>query len=165
MYLSGFTIVITGFIKTVSGAGGSRTLVQTRKPYAFYMLIPVRIFVKQQEPDDQLLPYPLMIHCHIKAYNNYFRICCTAWLTASEKGLSGRWPVPSPCGGIKLTYYTSVRQRARSCFRQINWTRADIKEPAINALHAYAPPLHAVKSVSTPCKMLVLQELNCLILT
>ena len=27
-----------------SGAGGSRTLVQTRKPYAFYMLIPTLVF-------------------------------------------------------------------------------------------------------------------------
>ena len=26
-----------------------------------------------------------------------------------------------PCGGIKLIYYTSIKQRERSCFRQLNF--------------------------------------------
>ena len=34
----------------VCGAGGSRTLVQTRKPYAFYMLIPAFGFRVAAEP-------------------------------------------------------------------------------------------------------------------
>ena len=47
---------------SVGGAGGSRTRVQTRRPYAFYMLIPVEIFEKRQESDDQPLPYLLKLH-------------------------------------------------------------------------------------------------------
>ena len=45
-----------------SGAGGIRTLVQTGKPYAFYMLILAFIFVQQQDPSHQLLPYSLKFH-------------------------------------------------------------------------------------------------------
>ena len=44
------------------GAGGSRTLVQTGKPYAFYMLIPAFIFVLWQDLDHQPQPYPLKLH-------------------------------------------------------------------------------------------------------
>ena len=46
----------------LSGAGGIRTLVQTGKPYAFYMLILAFIFVQQQDPSHQLLPYSLKFH-------------------------------------------------------------------------------------------------------
>ena len=49
------------------GAGGSRTLVQTGKPYAFYTLILVFIFVLQQDPSHQLQPYPLKFHQVIEA--------------------------------------------------------------------------------------------------
>jgi len=49
------------------GSGGNRTLVRTRKPYAFYMLIPAFIFVMQQDPDHQLHPYPLKLHPIIEA--------------------------------------------------------------------------------------------------
>ena len=62
-----------------SGAGGSRTRVQTRMPYAFYMLIPVGIFEKRQEPDDQSLPYPLKFHLRIEAFPDYFRFCRAAY--------------------------------------------------------------------------------------
>ena len=41
------------------GAGGIRTRVQTRKPYAFYTLIPDFIFVPWQDLDHQPRPYPL----------------------------------------------------------------------------------------------------------
>ncbi len=46
-------------INTNSGAGGIRTLVQTRKPYAFYMLIFALIFVYRQDQSHQPIPYPL----------------------------------------------------------------------------------------------------------
>ena len=42
-----------------SGPAGSRTPVRTRKPYAFYTLIPAFIFVRQQDLDHQLPSYPL----------------------------------------------------------------------------------------------------------
>ena len=56
------------------GAGGSRTLVQTGKPYAFYMLIPDFIFVMQQDLDHQLHPYPLNFHCPVEATKQLFPI-------------------------------------------------------------------------------------------
>ena len=52
---------------TKCGAGGSRTLVQTGKPYAFYTLILDFIFVLQQDPSHQLQPYPLNLHHAIEA--------------------------------------------------------------------------------------------------
>ena len=60
------------------GAGGIRTHVRTRKPYAFYMLIPDNVFGHQQEPDYQPMPYPLKFHLHTGAYTGYFRFSCTA---------------------------------------------------------------------------------------
>ena len=56
------------------GAGGSRTLVQTGKPYAFYMLIPAFIFVMQQDLDHQLHPYPLKLHLPAEASERLFPI-------------------------------------------------------------------------------------------
>ena len=44
---------------SLSGAGGSRTLVQTAGPYAFYTLIPALVFVCRQDPGHQPTPYPL----------------------------------------------------------------------------------------------------------
>ncbi len=58
----------------VCGAGGSRTLVQTGKPYAFYMLILVFIFVMQQDPSHQLQPYPLKLHPPVEAPKRLFPI-------------------------------------------------------------------------------------------
>jgi len=57
-----------GSLFWVSGAGGSRTLVQTGKPYAFYTLILVFVFVLQQDPSHQLQPYPLRFHPAIEAW-------------------------------------------------------------------------------------------------
>ena len=56
------TLLFIFYIPTKSGAGGIRTLVQTGKPYAFYMLILAFIFVQQQDPSHQLLPYSLKFH-------------------------------------------------------------------------------------------------------
>jgi len=56
------------------GAGGSRTLVRTRKPYAFYMLILAYIFVLQQDPSHQLQPYLLSLHHGIGALPRLFPI-------------------------------------------------------------------------------------------
>jgi len=42
--------------RNFSGAGGSRTLVRTRKPYAFYTLILAFVFVLWQDPSHQPQP-------------------------------------------------------------------------------------------------------------
>ena len=56
------------------GAGGSRTLVRTRKPYAFYTLILAFIFVQWQDPSHQPLPYLLKLHLPVGAPNKLFPI-------------------------------------------------------------------------------------------
>ena len=48
------------------GAGGIRTLVQTGKQHAFYMLIPDFIFMHRQDPDHQPTPYSLKLHLNIE---------------------------------------------------------------------------------------------------
>ena len=44
---------------------------------------------------------------------------------ASGRTASGRCLVPAPGAGIKLIYCTSIKQRERSCFRQLNCLRAE----------------------------------------
>ena len=102
------------------GAGGSRTLVQTRKPYAFYMLILAFIFVLRQDPSHQSQPYLLNLHLPVGAPERLFpiylhRLTLRFGTTSLERCL-----VPSPCKGIKpVNYCTSFRQRERSSFRQL----------------------------------------------
>ena len=63
-----------GMLKSLeSGAGGSRTLVQTGKPYAFYTLIPdfgFRVPTRPGPPIDTLAP---KFHPCIGAYRDYSR--------------------------------------------------------------------------------------------
>ena len=75
-----------------SGVGGSRTLVRTRKPYAFYTLIPDFIFVLRQDLDHQPEPYPLNFHQYIEACTDYFRFSCAAGSSDSEQHLWGDVP-------------------------------------------------------------------------
>ena len=103
------------------GAGGSRTHVQTGKPYAFYTLISDFIFVHGQDPNHQPIPYPLKFRSPCEATANYFRFLCTAISAGFGTTASERCLVPSPGDGLKpKTYCASVRQRERNCFRQLN---------------------------------------------
>ena len=59
--------------------------------------------------------------------------------------------VPSPSDGIKpVIYCTSIRQRERNCFRQLNFMSTMIMEIADESPRAYVPFRLAVKSMSTP---------------
>ena len=76
-------------ISVYCGAGGNRTLVQTRKTQAFYMLIFDYIFVQRQNQSHQPMPYPLKLHLRREAGADYPRFGCTTWpecfgATASE---------------------------------------------------------------------------------
>ena len=94
------------------GAGGSRTLVRTRKPYAFYTLIPDFIFVLRQDLDHQPEPYLLKIHFSTGALRNYSRFACAAYSVRFGTTSPGRRLVLLPCKRIKLVIYcTSIRQR------------------------------------------------------
>ena len=67
------------------GAGGSRTHVRTRKPHAFYTLIPDFIFERRQDLDHQPAPYPLRFHHDGEAHPDYFRFSCAAGSSDSEQ--------------------------------------------------------------------------------
>ena len=67
------------------GAGGSRTHVRTRKPHAFYTLIPDFIFERRQDLDHQPAPYPLKFHHDGEAHPDYFRFSCAAGSSDSEQ--------------------------------------------------------------------------------
>ena len=102
------------------GPGGSRTLVRTRKPYAFYMLIPAFIFVMQQDPDHQLHPYLLKLHLAVGAPDRLFPIFLHRLILRFGTRSLERCLVLSPCKRIKpVIYCTSIRQRERTVFRQL----------------------------------------------
>ena len=46
----------------ICGAGGNRTLVQTRNQYAFYMLSLLLVFVSNPATDSLIEPYSLVSH-------------------------------------------------------------------------------------------------------
>ena len=50
---------VQGAATTPGGAAGNRTLVQTRNPYAFYMLSRLLVFDDGPESDTQAIAYPL----------------------------------------------------------------------------------------------------------
>ena len=106
--------------RNASGDGGSRTLVRTRKPYAFYTLILVLIFVLQQDPSHQLQPYPLKLHPCIEACKGYFRFNLRRLFSGFGTTSSERRLVSSPCEEIKRKIYcTSIKQREHTCCCQL----------------------------------------------
>ena len=56
-----------------------------------------------------------------RLFQFYPRYNSTAGSESLGKKASGRCLVSAPCAEIKLTYCTSVRQRERSCFRQLKF--------------------------------------------
>lgn len=56
------------------GAGGSRTLVQTGKPYAFYMLIPAFVFRIMTRPGPPIMTLSPEFHLPVGAPRRLFPI-------------------------------------------------------------------------------------------
>ena len=109
-----------GVFCSMGGVGGSRTRVQTGKPYAFYTLISDFIFVLRQDLNHQPQPYPLKSHTHSEACKCYSRFYLHRLIFRFGTTSSERCLVPLPRRGIKpVIYCTSIRQRERSCFRQL----------------------------------------------
>ena len=80
------------------------------------------ILVHWQDQEHQPMPYPLKFHLVSEASLNYFRFICTALSAGFGTTASERCLVPLPCNGIKPEiYYTSIRQRERNFFRQLNF--------------------------------------------
>ena len=87
-------------------------------------------FYRMPETDRRLSP--IFLHRYIRRFGT----------RASERCL-----VPAPCAGIKpVIYCTSIRQRERNLFRQINFLTALIMEYTATTPHAYASLQPAVKS-------------------
>jgi len=104
-----------------SGAGGSRTRVQTGKPYAFYTLIPAFGFRATARPGPPTTALSSKFHHATEALPDYSRFCCTAKPKSLGTTAFERCLVPSPGDGIKpVNYCTSFRQREHSCCCQIN---------------------------------------------
>lgn len=79
-------------------------------------------FELRQDPDHQLQPYPLKLHPPGRAQTDYFRFYRTALPKSFGTTAFERCLVQSPCDRIKpVIYCTSIRQRERTCFRQINF--------------------------------------------
>ena len=87
------------------------------------------VFVRKQDQSHQLTPYPLNLHHRCEAINSYFRFYCTTISTSFGKTAFGWCLVSAPCAEIKPIYCASIRQRERSCFRQLIFRMIDIKVP------------------------------------
>ncbi len=79
------------------------------------------VFVLQQDPDHQLQPYPLKFHPGDEARPRLFPIYLHRLVLRFGTTSLERCLVLASNAGIKPIYYTSIRQRERSCFRQLNF--------------------------------------------
>lgn len=79
-------------------------------------------FELRQDPNHQPQPYPLKLHLPGRAQTDYFRFYRTALPKSFGTTAFERCLVRSPGVRIKPAIYcTSIRQRERTCFRQINF--------------------------------------------
>ena len=108
-------------INLICGAGGSRTLVQTRKPYAFYMLIFAWIFVYRQDRSHQSIPYPLKFRERCEESLKLFpNLLCHFTKRFGTRAFEWHL-VSTPMAEIKLIYYTSIKQREHNFRCQIKF--------------------------------------------
>ena len=83
-----------------------------------YFGLHFRATARPKPPTDALVP---KFHLHIGTYADYSRYSCTAEPRGFGTTSLERCLVPSPGDGIKpVIYCTSIRQRERTCFRQLN---------------------------------------------
>ena len=126
------------------GAGGSRTRVQTRKPYAFYTLIPDLVFVPWQDLDHQPRPYLLKFHRRIGAYADYSRFYCAAGPRRFGTTSPERRLVQSPCNRIEpVIYCASIRQREHTNCCQLIFRPNGLRstQPSLRVLTYHFYPL------------------------
>ena len=127
------------------GAGRSRTAVQTVNRCAFYMLI--RWLVVGVAPDigTQGHPYPLKFHRHSEEPCRLSRLSLHLLVSSRRSGRLGDVSFPRLARELSRTYCASVRQRERSCFRQL-LCRVCGQGFWRVSLHAYKPIIPAVKT-------------------
>ena len=134
-----------GEVHSPCGAGGSRTLVQTVNRCAFYMLI--RWLVVGAAPDigTQGHPYPLLFHPRLEESRGLSRLYEHLLVSSRRSGRLGDVPFPRLARELSRTYCASVRQRERSCFRQLLFCVCGQGFWRVS-LHAYKPIIPAVKT-------------------
>ena len=104
-----------------SGPGENRTPVQTRKPYAFYMLIFAFGFEHKQDQSHQPMPYLLIFR---KSYGEELKlspILLCRFIKRFGARAFERHLVSTTLAEIKLIYYTSIKQREHNFRCQIKF--------------------------------------------
>ena len=116
-----------GGLSSFRGDGGSRTLVQTRNPHGFYMLIPLLVFVpcKGANALNATLS-PKVSPCCRSADKAIPKLLSTPGSGRNQESPPAGCFVPPPCERIKpVIYCTSIRQRKRSYSRQLLFCSQD----------------------------------------
>ena len=127
MYLVNFLLVVHFFISAhfckylflcyllrISGDSGSRTRVQTRNQYAFYMLIPACVFVQQRWSGLPAVALSAVSHQRIAALRRPVLILLRPFiLQPQDEGLERRLD-EAPCTPIKRS--TILRSSCESYF-------------------------------------------------
>ena len=104
----------------VCGAGGSRTRVQTGKPYAFYTFIPDFGFRAAARPGPPTDALSSKISFANRGLDKLFPIYLHRFTLRFGTSSLERCLVLSPSDWIEpVIYCTSIRQRERSFFRQL----------------------------------------------
>jgi len=86
----------------ICGAAGIRTRVQTRRPYAFYMLSSDLIFGYNLDQSHRIVPYLLYLTSHAEKMAGKPWICSTSESASLRTRASGRCLVPVPRTRIRL---------------------------------------------------------------
>ena len=118
--------IINWFSSLFCGVDGSRTRVQTRNKYAFYMLI--RLLVFEWRPVSGNLPssYPLIFRCDCEKKPQLFPTHERLQIANRGTGFAGN-VLSRALRRIKLIYYDSIRQQERNYFRHLLFCDPDLR--------------------------------------
>ena len=109
------------------GADGSRTRVQTRNKYAFYMLIRLLIFGRWPATGSLPAHYPLIFHCGNEAAPQLFPSHERPLIANRGTGFAGDVLSNTLCR-MKLIYYVSIRQQERNYNRHLRFCDPDLRD-------------------------------------
>ena len=109
------------------GADGSRTRVQTRNKYAFYMLIRLLFFGRWPATGSLPTHYPLICHCGDEAAPQLFPSHERLRIANRGTGFAGNVLSNTLCR-IKLIYYDSIRLQERKYFRHFLFCDPDLRD-------------------------------------
>jgi len=114
-------------VRIIGGADGSRTRVQTRNKYAFYMLIRLLFFERWPAIGNLPAPYPLNFRCGNEAAPQLFPTHERPLIANRGTGFAGDVLSSTLCR-IKLTYYDSIKLQERKYFRHFLFCDPDLRD-------------------------------------